>query len=563
MGGDDSSRDASRAGSARTPRDAPTAPTTPFDSEVTFGSVLPAALPVIVVSLIWAIYVAFHAAPVGEYGLYAALTRSLLTDGYPSTVAHYQPGGVPFAYPPLGFAIAAAVQYALSVSFEQVAVFLPGAYLVPTAYLTYRFAREVFPTTTPWVASVSATIAIGGVQTMIAQMMADGVISAPALLAAVASWLFAVRAFRDGNRRSAAVAGVLFGLALLVHPTVAFFSGLTTVALYLTYDRTLRGLLNGVLVAGVGLLVAAPWVIAVVRAFGTDPFAAALAARFAGGGPSPVETIQTLFALNSNTVVQSPFLLWTVAVLGGFYCLVTERWFPVIWMGIGLALSPKYGYMAEAFLAGPLIVEAFPALLARGGTKRMNRVVPRAFVVLFVLSSVATAAVFAGLMTPTVTPEHRQAMNWIQENTDEEATLVAAGPGSSPRFEVLPYYTNRSIKGGYWGAEWTSADAHRFGWRFTRSVEQCTEAACIRRTLRDFGLRPDYVYVPTAEFRTESVRKSSAFDVVYENEGVILAETNSSAENGTADVRLFANGDCVHNFVQADGGGRDELGKTR
>ena len=538
MRGDDSPGDSDGAESARTLPNLPgteSASPETVGSDTFFGFVRPAALPVLTVALVWLVYVAFHTDPVGEYGLYAAFTRSILTDGYPSTVAHYQPGGVPFAYPPLGFAVAAAIQHAFGVSFERVAVVLPGAVLVPTAYLTYRFAREVFRATSPWVASVTATIAVGGAQTVIAQMMADGVISAPALLAAVASWLFAIRTFRDGETRKAAFAGVAFGVALLFHPTVAFFSALTTVGLYLTYDRTVQGLLYGALIAGLGLLVAAPWVVVVVRAFGTDPFAVALAVRFAGGGPSVVETIQTLFVLDSTSVVQSPFILWTVAVLGGFYCLVTERWFPIVWLGIGLLTSPKFGFMAEAFLAGPLIVEAFPALLTRAGTERMNRVVPRAFVILLVLSSVATGVAFAGMMTPTMTPEHRQAMNWVEENTDEEATLAAAGPGSSPRFEVLPYYTNRSIVGGYWGAEWTSADAYRLGWRFTRTVAQCTESTCVRRALRDFELRPDYVYVLTGEFRAESVRTSPAFDVAYENDAVIVAETDSVALNETAD----------------------------
>jgi hypothetical protein len=407
-------------------------------------------------------------------------------------------------------------------------------FLIVTGFLIYVFAREIYSDSSPWTASVVAVIAAGGIQTLYGYLLADGIVSSLALLFGVSSWLFAVQVFKydDYHITHILAAGLCFGLSILSHPPNAMFAGWGVFVLYLAYDRSIVGLLSGVVIALTGIVVAIPWVWMVFTQFGVQPFETALAVGFGGGkGATIIDSIRTVLVVSTPAIYQAPFLLWTVAVIGGFYAVAQERWFPVLFVGVSLLLGTKYVYFAEAFLAAPLIIEGLPRILTDVGTPRMKEVVPTAVIILFVLSSVLTGAVFAAGINPTITPEHRQAMGWVENNTSEEAKFVSAGPGN--RLEVLPYYTDRQIVGGYWGAEWTSEDSYRNSKAFQQALKNCRTANCLQRTLGDYDYKPDYVYVSgqraRGSFDIETIRESTAFEIKYNRNGVIIATVNQES----------------------------------
>jgi hypothetical protein len=507
---------------------------------------MPWILPLLAVALPWIAYIITHANPAGEYGLYAAFVRSTLIEGYPNTVSNYQPVPVPFAFPPLAFFVIGALRALLGVSFETVALILPGAYLLVTAYLTYLFARSVFPDSNEWVAAVTAAVAAGGPQTLWAFMLADGVVSGLSLLFCVGSWVFAVRVFRNRTRirYNSIIAGALFGLTALSHPRVAVFAGYTILALWVVYDRSRRGFAAGILMAVTGFGVVLPWLAMVTVTFGYEPVVTAMSVRSTHFSPIRyVNLLRSTFALGGASFTNTPYLLWTVAVLGGFYSLARQQWFPVLFVGATFIIDPgntfTYIYFAEAFLAAPLIVEGFPSLLASSGVGRIRETLPTVLIVLFVLSSVMSGMWYTGTQVDTtMTPEHRQAMNWIEQNTDEDATFTGAGPGGRVRTEVLPYYTDRRIVGGYWGAEWTSIKAHESGWKFQTAVSSCTDASCLHQIISEHGFNPNYVYVLENRFVVDSLADSPAFTITYRRDGVAIARVNSGEPSASVLARF-------------------------
>jgi hypothetical protein len=72
-----------------------------------------------------------------------------------------------------------------------------------------------------------------------------------------------------------AVSAGLFGLTVLAHPVYALFFGTNYVLLFLAYDRSISGLVNGAVVAIGGLVVASPWLVHVAGAHGLDVFTSA------------------------------------------------------------------------------------------------------------------------------------------------------------------------------------------------------------------------------------------------------------------------------------------------
>jgi len=120
------------------------------------GSTLPASslvrsrpflafVPALAVGIVvYAAYVLTHPFPALGGGLFLAMAEAVAENGYalPARVPGYTPGGIPFAYPPLGFYLLAPL-LDTGVSPLALARVLPGVFRIVALMPTYALGRAL------------------------------------------------------------------------------------------------------------------------------------------------------------------------------------------------------------------------------------------------------------------------------------------------------------------------------------------------------------------------------------------------------------------------------------
>lgn len=496
------------------------------------------------------VYLRSHPYPSFGAGLYMLISERIVENGYalPKTIPYYTDGGVPFAYPPLMFYVVAVIRDVTGLGPMAISRHLPGvvtvAYLVPLYLLSRDLLRS-----RPQAALATLIVAVSP-PVLRWHISAGGIVRAPAFLLALTGIYAGLRLYRDRDVRWVVPSLGLFTLTVLTHPMYTVFFALSYFLLYLEFDRSLWGLKYGVIVGLGGFVLAAPWWTQVMAHHGVDVFTGAAGTHGGiGGGVPDLAAVTNLDA----KVVESVWQL--VPVVGVVYLLKRGRYFLPVWfVAVALALGkPRF-----TVLVGALIVAVF---LLEGVGMRVKE--SRSFVsgrglVTFALVFMATVGLAAGAMytsgdmnghagSPSqpqfIDQNDVEAMNWVDQKTAQDATFVVQGDAA----EWFPQQTRRTMLVGPWGVEWKGSQSYDRQLNLYQDVSACNSAQCMTATLSEAGVQPDYIYLPKGRFtvrgmefqRTSrlamSMHLSPRYEIVYENDGVIIFETMEEGEGSGSD----------------------------
>ncbi|MFC7081924.1 ArnT family glycosyltransferase [Halorussus caseinilyticus] len=474
-------------------------------------------------------------------GLFNEMANQLAANGYviPRTIHGYTADGLPFAYPPLMFYLLAFVRETLGMGPLAASRILPQVYA--TAYVVpfYLLAYELLDSRRQ--AAVAAVIGATSPEVFKWHVSSGGVVRAGAYAFALAGLYVGVRLFRERRRRYALAGALLFGLTLLSHVRYALFFGASYVAFWAGLDRTRRGFLLAASVAGGGFLVAAPWLATVVSRFGITPF---LNASGTHGGLASLSAgaARLLMVVPPRTELLP---LWHVLFIFGAVLLVARReWFLPAWYG-SLALvthKSQFLFVVVALVCARVLVADLVPLVRRNLELELrvpDRAVSFAVVALLLSYSVGAGAMFATnypvSQYQTVfgadnrMPSHLgdgdiEATEWIRSETRPDATFVSVGERTA---EWLPLLSDRTLLIGYWGVEWVGADEWKRQKARYFSLNVCENATCLSEQMDEANVTPDYLYLHTdgqPPAKVRSVRASAEFEVVFDNDDVLVAE---------------------------------------
>jgi hypothetical protein len=482
-------------------------------------------------------YLLSHPYPAYGAGLYLEIAQQIRAHGYalPSTVPHYT-GGVPLAYPPLQFYVAALLLDA-GVSGLVVSRTVPAVvtvlYLVPY----YGIARQLLPTRRQ--AGLATVLLALAPPTLQWHLSAGGIVRGSAFLLALCGIHVGIRLFRGGQRRWVAPGAVLFGLTVLSHPVYAVYFGLSWLVLYASFDRTARGLARGAAVAGGGLLLAAPWLVTVVTRHGPDVIfgAAGSHSGLAGG----VDRLLDQFVY---TIEPTPVGLFFVAVfVAAIVSLARRQYVLPAWLFVGAYVVGKerFQFVPGAMLVASVLLTVVVPRLDRSIPDVDRRQLTTGVVVVVLLAGGAVGTLYAtsalgsahhgSPSLPAFLDGHdRDAMAWAASETAPDDSFVVLGDAA----EWFPYYTDRPMLVGPWGVEWVSPRQYYAQLDHYRSLSTCDSAGCVSDGLAAADVSPTYVYVPSGDYTvrglevdgTATLRRSMAasnrYRRVYGNDGVTV-----------------------------------------
>ena len=510
----------------------------------------PAFVPVVSVAVVTA-YLLTHPYPAYGAGFYLQVAEEILANGYglPEHIPLYTNEGVPFAYPPLMFYVSAVLLDA-GVSRVTISLLVPSVVtsLYPVVY--YFVAEEFLPSRRQ--AGLAAVLLAVTPPVLQWHLSAGGLVRAPAFLLALTGVYVGVRVFKRGERAWVAAGLPLFALTMLTHPVYTVFFGMSWLLLYAGYDRTLRGLVSGAVVAGGALALTSPWWLTVASNHGFSIFFAAAGTHSGLGGG--VARLVDQFVYSIDTDVEAVYFLGIYAAAA--YHLYRRQWFLPAWLFAGAYLIGKdrFQFVAGAMMLAAFLVEGSRALVrARPDLfPSPNRRHAMALVlgVTVILSGIgglyAAGALNFNHEHSTTQPafmdaDDRNAMKWVAANTDANAEFVVMGDAA----EWFPLFTDRTILVGPWGVEWTSAEKYETQLSLYRSLSTCDSASCLNNAMAANDVSPDYVYVPKGSYTVRgqefvadgalqyALLVSDDYEKVYENQGAVVFRVTDSPTSGS------------------------------
>ncbi|KTG09067.1 hypothetical protein AUR64_14800 [Haloprofundus marisrubri] len=484
---------------------------------------------------VYTLYLVVNAYPGYGAGLYNLMGEQIAANGYlpPERIPYYTVDGVPFAYPPLMFYAIALIRDLTGVGPFTLARFFPGlvtiAYLVPT----YLLARDLLASR-PAASAVGLLVALNP-KVLQWHITAGGLVRAPAFLFAVSGIYAGYRLYTavettgyDG--RWLAISALCFGLTLLTHPTYTLFFVGSFVILWLTLDRSLAGFLRGGVVAAGGFVLATPWLLWNISTHGLSVFTAASGTHGGIGGGfavTPWLAVPLLLAV-ALFLVRRPFLgVWTVAA-----ALLFQQ--------------ARFVAFVGTFAVVALLLPPVRTAVAERVPRPNRRTLAAVAISITLVGGLGVVGYSMTVAEPSIAPafvddDDVAAMEWVGEETSEDATFVVVGDAA----EWFPDVSKRTITVGLWGVEWEGSQTYSEQVRLYRSVSHCDSADCVSETVSEAGVTPDYLYVPKGTYivrgkRTtggdqlvESLMLSEGYEAAYENDGVVVfrvVSTESAAD---------------------------------
>jgi len=467
--------------------------------------------------------------PLHDGGLIYAMVRDLQAASFRMpTFSSYNGGQVPFAYPPLGIYLAAALDRLTPAGVLDLLRFLPLAFSLLSVGAFALLARSLLPGRG---AALAATLLFTAYSQGFAWfIMGGGLPRSLGLLFALLTLLWLHRLCLEGRPLYAGACGVAAGLALLSHVEMAWFMGLSALLLLLFHGLRDPWLWRwGAVAAACAALVSAPWWGSVLVRYGPDTL-------LAPGSSRPLFSIEELSRVFTYHLGHSlPFLVvLALALLGASASLREGRPFLLVWLAVGAFAAP---WLFPRLTGLPL------HLLGGLGWQRLVRPWAAAFLAVTCALGLALAALTATDPLPIDEPlslKARQAMAWAADNLPSGSLVVVVENRSwwdDVAAEWLPSLTPHLSVVTPQGLEWVPGAFNRRVKAY-ESLQKCAEQGvdCLWAWTAETGLRYQYVWVskePRYDLRQQgyddccgplrrSLSQSLDFETVYDGPGATI-----------------------------------------
>ncbi len=297
-----------------------------------------------------------HLFPMGYAGLFTQMAEQIadLNFRLPLESPYYGPGGIPFAYPPLGLYLL-AVFIKLTGKYYIFLRWLPPLFSLISVALTYLLALKIFKSRVS--AMFVAVIVATSIDLYVAHAWSSGVVRAPAFIFAILAIYFFSENLENRSSKNILLTGLFFGLSALSHLAYALFCAAWIGFFSIAGREWLKRIRDSALSALTGLLVVSVWAIPVTLRHGWEVF---LGAFNSHGG----ENIFSLFIDPSGLVrlfqinfypISSNIILLILVLIGVYYFFKQKRFDFILFFAVIVLVFPenaRFVFWVGSFFAG-------------------------------------------------------------------------------------------------------------------------------------------------------------------------------------------------------------------
>jgi hypothetical protein len=488
--------------------------------------------------------------PVNDGGMFYTMIRDLQANHYIAPqFTTYNHLSIPFAYPPLGFYAGAFLSDLLHVSPIVIIRWLPGIINAFTVPAFYFFAKEVLKDK---LQSAVATLVFAFIPHLTSwESMGGGLTRSFGLLFMLLTLGFVQRIFETlpspspaagtPPKASALWGAIIFGgLTTLSHTEAPIFTIAVAIYIWAMKSRSLKGVLNGALIALGVLLLGGGWYGMVIYRHGLAPFQS-----ISQTGAHSLGAV--LKILNAGFLTEEPYLglLAVLGILGIAALVVKEDYFIPLMLIVVFIAQPRsahvMGNIPLAMAAGYFIVALLlPAVASLTESKKSI-----ALIVILGIYIFTNSMYYALILSNKVLAEQeRTAMQWIQDNTPKDSKFaVISGDRNAfcdPITEWFPALTERQSITTIQGTEWLLGNEFGRNMAQSHALQTCIDEGldCFTHESEKLGKPFDYIYISIAPATQNcqisdntalttrglviALEAAPAYSVVYRSNKVIL-----------------------------------------
>ena len=362
---------------------------------------------------------------------------------------------------------------------------------------------------------------------------------------AILTFICAYEYYNQPNRLKAIALAATSALVILTHPEAAMQTAIGVFIIAIMIGRSRKLILPTILI-GIGvLLLSSPWWGTLLFRHGPNPFLAAFEAARQDSGPFLIRLI-VLFQFN---VTEEPFITFTacLGLFGAFLAISRRDYFLPIWILSSLLIDPRGGTrfaMLPLALLGGLTLSAIWSLL------NPNHLLENENFETVLLGSLAKRLLFGYLFITfllgafvtmqniqsrqTMTSDGLAAIEWIQQNTRPDSTLIAVTGGRpllDPFTEWLPALSERRVVTSVFGREWLNDGQFGAQVQAYRDLQACISknTECVQDWMNKNQVVDYLIIAPTAN-QTNGfplqvwLTNSADFKLAYQNKTVEIYE---------------------------------------
>jgi hypothetical protein len=398
--------------------------------------------------------------PLGYAGLYTMMAEAIAKVNFqlPMSVPFYGPGGIPFAYPPLGLFLM-AMFLKLGISTWTYLRFAPPVFsllsLIPLFLLGRRMSKSNLG------GMVTSLLAAGSFYLYFLQTESGGIVRGLAFGLGLLSIYFFDRMIETFHWRDVILSGVTFGMAVLTHLGYAYYFAFWMGVWVVTHPKRQNWIGAG-LVAAISTIVALPWIIIMLDRYGVSIFSNALLSHdnfnFLSLFQNPVSLFQALLN-NLKSIIEQPWLL--ILVAAGLVCLVVQKKYtlPILLLLILFIFQGQDRYiLTVSFLVVGYFISFFYRFITSKkyiSNQRLEKLVYSFVLVGLFIPIYIMSFDRLGTQLPLINQEMLDMSSFMKNNTPTNASYLSIIIGDSQEDELFPYLMQREPVLAGWGSEWT------------------------------------------------------------------------------------------------------------
>jgi hypothetical protein len=428
-------------------------------------------------------------------GLFVAFAEQIIQDGFrlPNQIPFYSVGGIPFAYPPLGFYIEAILLKLFPDSRVLIANLLPPAISALALIAALLLLR--------WHYREQAIYILAGVfsyaflpSAFTNQIEAAGLAEAFGSLVLVMFFYYGIQFRSLPNWKNAALVGFALGISILSSPGSAvgatFLSGLLGLEILLKNKFSIQAIRQIIVMVLIGGFVSAPYWVTVISYHGKGIFLFPVLAQY--GGTEHQSYIRTLFEnlMNFSIVQDGSIFFWNLIIFLGIVWNISKGKFALPLAFLALFTVPREAVWLIALPATLLFVYGLVDVLLSLIIPPNNHWKKIGYISFFVIvgcwmafQSFSVSDALVADKQWKITPEQIKLIENARSLIPANAKVLVLG--NDALLEWSPYLLQREVINTKFGLEWKPGDLQRVT-LLNKSVSEAENWDDVLKTITDF-----------------------------------------------------------------------------
>ncbi|MDD2920904.1 MAG: glycosyltransferase family 39 protein [Anaerolineales bacterium] len=469
--------------------------------------------------------------PVTDGGLFYLMAQALQANGFalPAFV-QYNGANIPFAYPPLGFYLAALVSSLFKIPLIEVFRWLPAALGVAFTIAFYFLAAAVLKST--FKATLAAVFFALLPRSIGWFVMGGGITRAAGQLFLVLTLFAAHQLFAAPQKKYLWMTILFGGCAVLSHPESALHAAALSFSLWVFFGRSKEGIKNALLAALGVLVIVAPFFIAVISRHGLAPYQNA--------AQTGLYNFTAWLGILTGSFADEKFItvISALGLLGLIVAAARREFLLPVWLILPAVIDPRGAasilIIAWAMLAALGFADVVVPGLYALQNKKLSEVPLNSALVKTALAAMIFYSFFSVVASDQVylkislTQSDRAAMKWIADNVPPQSRFAVVTGGdlafSDALSEWFPALTQNISVATIQGFEWLNDKPFTKRMDEYNALQACArqDRACIERWAAQTRAAFAYVLIRKDTPLASSLSEAADYQLIHEEANALV-----------------------------------------